>query len=331
MIPPHEITMASFYIGQAFGIDTFTGRDIVSMDLKKLPPEMQFNAYTSEFGKLIGKATGMSPAKVDHLMGSLFGTVGRDITNASNAILPAIGIGDQRAPSSFEDKFIVSRFSRRAARGSLSGQEFWEQMTSDGGEFVAAAEGYKKRLNAGDLRGARDMLNGLTDEQKAYALLEGQFSEKEQDLHPLNRARQVLNVASTIRKEMVLDRLITQATAKKAKKGEGEKIELSPSVQKIVNETLEDISMREARNALIVLGHEGWAQKKILPVDGLLKELRAAAPAVADEYEARMHKGRNKVYSFEGVRKVWPEAKARLLKDQEEASLADLRAEAAGH
>jgi hypothetical protein len=84
-----------------------------------------------------------------------------------------------------------------------------------------------------------------------------------------------------------------------------------------------------SRNALIVLGHPGWAQKKILPVDGLLKELRAAAPAVADEYEARLTKGRTGSTPIEAVRKLWPQVKERLLKDQEDANLSALRAEAA--
>jgi hypothetical protein len=89
---------------------------------------------------------------------------------------------------------------------------------------------------------------------------------------------------------------------------------------------LSDIALREAHNALVVTGVEGWAHKKILPVDGLLEELRAISPAVADEYEARQltKRGQRKVLPFEAVAKYWPEAKERILKDGFDADISDL-------
>jgi hypothetical protein len=86
--------------------------------------------------------------------------------------------------------------------------------------------------------------------------------------------------------------------------------------------------MREARNALIAVGHTGWAQKDIMPTDGLMKELEAAAPEVAEELTLRLTKGRNKVYPFEGVMEVWPEARDRLNAQGADADLSDLVSDA---
>jgi N12 class adenine-specific DNA methylase/predicted kinase len=341
MIPPHEINVANIYYEWNTGIDMFRDRPIVPMDLKKLPPEMQFNAYTSELGKLMGNLTGLAPIHLDALMGNLFGTWGRDVLTLSDYALPRLnqvtggaipGVAEEpRAEKSPEDYWIAARFTRRAARGSQSSKEFWEQMASDGGTFLAGAEAYKTMKRAGQTREARDYLETLPDEEKAFAVLEGEFNEGEQDLHPLNRARQVLAAASGIRKEMVLGRLFKQGTVPDAahKYRKPEEIVLAPQVQKIVNETLEDIAMREARNALIVIGHPGWANKQIMPTDGLVAELKAAAPQVAAELETRLTKGKNKTYAFEAVQALWPQAKERLLKDGAGASLYDLKGKAA--
>jgi hypothetical protein len=205
-------------------------------------------------------------------------------------------------------------------------------MKTEGGEYVAAAEGYKMLRNTGRGAEARDLLENVTDDQRAYAILEGEFSEKQQDINPLNRAKQVMSAMSGIRKEMVMGKLYKGGLNPKdaEKKGaDAEEIILPPSKQKIVNEILEDLSMREARNALIAVGLPGWQQKALMPTEGLMDELRAAAPEVAEELELRLTKGRNKVYPFEGVRKVWPEARDRLLAQGADADLSDLVSDAA--
>jgi hypothetical protein len=341
MVPPHEINVANLYYEMVTGIDTFRNREIVPMDISKLPPELQFGAYTSEMGRMIGSLTGMSPQKVDHLMGGLMGTIGRDIQTVSDAVLPMAnevlggalpGVSDRpRADKSFEDTVIVSRFTRRAGRGSLSSETFWKQMKMSGGEYTSAAEGYKMLRNTGRGAEARDLLANVTDDQRAYAILEGEFTEKEQDINPLNRAKQVMSAMSGIRKEMVMGKLykggLTPKDAEK-KGADAEEIVLQPSKQKIVNEILEDLSMREARNALVAVGLPGWQQKEIMPTEGLMKELEAAAPEVAEELALRLTKGRNKVYPFEGVRRAWAGAREELLAKGSEADLSGFVADA---
>jgi hypothetical protein len=343
MVPPHEIQALKLYYEMVTGKDTFRGKDIVGMDLKALAPEYQFNAYTSEFGRMVGKALGWSPAQIDHFMAGALGTMGRDLMNASDYMLPRInmmtggiipGVSQTpRAEKSLEDMWFISRFSRRAGRGSLSVEEFWKQASRDGGKYTQAAETYKGLVAAGraDPRlnfEAKSFMERLTDDEKAYAYLEGGwFDEKDKDLHPVHRSRQVLQAISGIRKDILMDNLVKRSTVpdRRHKSREPEKISLSPSDQRVVNEILEDLSMREARNALIVVGHPGWAQKEILGTDGLIRELRSKAPAVAEELEARLTKGRTKVVPFEKVQEAWPEARARILKDGADASLSDLR------
>jgi hypothetical protein len=331
-LPPGEIPFMKVQYEWMTGHDTFRDRAIVPEELAKLPPELQFNGYTSELGKMFGAVFNASPQRVDHVISGLFSTLGREALQISNAALPALnrmvdaaipGVAvEPRAETSFEDQWLLSRISRRPARGSLSSSEFWKQMGKSGEGFMTAAEGYKHYKRSGQLREARDFLDGLPDEEKAFAYLEAEFTEKQQDIHPLNRARQVMAAASGIRKEMVMGRLYKQGTEPgNEKEREPEEIVLSAAKQRVVNEILEDISMREARAALIAIGHPGWAQKDIKSTDGLWAELRAAVPDVAEEFEARLTKGSKKVYSYQAIREHWPAARDALVKEGPDADL----------
>jgi hypothetical protein len=318
-----------------------SGESAVPSHMRGLPPELQFTAYTSELGRLIGSTLNWSPAEVDRFMTNTFATLGRDALALSDQVLPYLnkqlggilpGVSKEpRADKSLEDYWIVSRFTRREARASLSGQEYWKQMSRDGGTYVQAAGGYRYYLDQGKFnpimnREAREFLDTLPPEQKAYAILEGNYKEGEQDLNPLNRARQVMSVSSGIRKDMVMGRLVKQESVKRG--ATPELITTSPANQKTVNEILEDLSMREARNALIVIGHPGWQHKNLMETDSLIAELHAVSPEIAKEFEYRQKTGKNTVYSFEAVKQLWPQARQRLLEQGEEARLSDLKAQA---
>lgn len=345
LIPPHEIQAVKFWYELSTGKNMFTGRDIIALGEKANSPRMQANGYTSEMGKLIGNITGMSPAMVDHFIAGGFATLGRDAMAVSNSVLPQVnqltggmlpGVRmTPRREQSMEERFIISRFTRDPSRGALSTQYFWDQMSPTGGKFISAAQDYKDLYDAGitptpeGIRAARngqDYLNALDPERKAYAMLAitDHFSANDRRLHPLNRAKEVLAVGRGIRKQMMTDIGIIVESTKDTENRQT--IILNPTDQRKVTETLSDIALREAHNALVVTGVEGWAHKKILPVDGLLEELRAISPAVADEYEARQltKRGQRKVLPFEAVAKYWPEAKERILKDGFDADISDL-------
>jgi len=248
--------------------------------------------------------------------------------------IPGVSV-TPRAEKSVEDYWFISRFTRRAARGALSTEYFWKQMSPSSGEYARAAAGYKRLYEAGRANPrtsieAKAFLDSLPEDQRAYAILETNFREKHQDLHPLNRARQVLSAASGIRKEMVMGEITLQSSKKKGM--DPETLPLTISQKRAVNEVMEDIAMREARNALITTRNiEGWENKNLLPTKGLWEELRRVSPEVADEFEARLSKGRNKVYSFESVLSLWQEARDRLLKEGADADLNDLAGEASGN
>lgn len=320
-------------------------RPDLPMRFQGLPPHLQYDAHTSEMSKLIGGVTGMSPYKSDRVVKSLLSTMGRDVLAASDVILPRLnrrldGVLPQvatepRADKSFEDQMFISRITRRSARGAYSAFHFWQEMSQDNGAYVEAAKGYKTLLNERKQpREAQAHLMALSPDKRAYALVEAHFKEDAQDLHPFNRAKQIANTITGLRQQMEMGTFSKQFDEKLEERSRGtleaERIVIRPSTRRIVHEILEDIVMRELRNAQIVIGKEGWKQRAEFGVDGLWMELRAAAPQVADELSWRLANGRNKVYAYDSVKRLWPEAKARLLRDGKDAMLADLAGIALG-
>jgi hypothetical protein len=55
--------------------DIHNNRELVSSSMSKLEPELQFNKATSEFAKVLGEKTGISPIKLEHVLRGYFGTV----------------------------------------------------------------------------------------------------------------------------------------------------------------------------------------------------------------------------------------------------------------
>ncbi len=130
----------------------------------------------------------------------------------------------------------------------------------------------------------------------------------------MERAKEITAVAGGMKKEINLNRLY--------KGGDGKQIELTPQQMRTVSDLLSDITMREARNALIALGVHGWEQKKPIEVDTVYEELKAAAPEVHKEIVDRLKS--KKLPSYIDVVKGWPIARERILEDGQKAIITDL-------
>ena len=329
VMPPHSVPGLAVATELATDYSFFTGRPIVGPILKRLPPELQFNAYASEFGKVTGKHLGISPAKIDHFIVGFGASYGREALNASNALLPRLGRAtggsfglptERAADASVHDYFLVRRFTKDVTRGSNSTRAFWDLMSYSSGTFTQAAAGYKHILEkARDAKAAQEFLERLPDEERAYALLQAGNSgrrSKYRKLHPLNRAQDIIAVASAIRKDINMHRLYS------GKDSLEEQVVLSPSEMRQAIEILSDIQMREARNALIALGVRGWQQRKVMEVEHLHKELATAVPKVHDIFAERLTK--KKLPSYQDVVKQWPSARARILAEGKDAMIFDL-------
>jgi len=124
----------------------FLQRPIVSESKEALPPEFQYNQYTSETAKKLGELLNYPPAKIDNLFQGYFGGLGKYATQAVDKVLTGTGISPnipQPSPT-LADIPIAKSFIVRNPIGSASKSvdRFYEQYE----KFNAGEKALKKMI-----------------------------------------------------------------------------------------------------------------------------------------------------------------------------------------
>lgn len=291
------------------------GRDIVGQEIAGYEPWRQYTAQTSEIAKNIGYALNVSPAKIDHALQGWGGSWGKIITDASTARAQGRSEVDILAGS------MTNRFIRDETRGSTSTLKFWSLVSESTGEMAQAGKTYKDIFESAGQARAEEMLASKDENTKAYALMQAHHEAKVRRLNPLTRAQDAISVLSKLRKELAGNDV---TSTENSTDEEQVTITLTPTQRQMAQEFISRISMIEARNALVVKGVPGWQQKTLMETESLYEDLRTTSAELADEVEARMEK--KKVYDFDEVREAWPEVKARILEDRQDADFSDILA-----
>lgn len=313
LIPPHTVPGVQTGYELWANKSAFSGAPIVNDMLLAYEPEMQFTSYTSEFSKTMAQWTGVSAAKLDHAIMGITGGLGRIALDASNQTFPAIGQGldaaglptmgfstTPRTAIRQNDIPFIKRFTTDPARSSLSRREFYQQMARTDGEMSMVANSYKERWDRGEYLEATQLLSRRSEQQRAYALLEGHGSAAEKRLHPMNRARDILSTTNSIKRELATGEL---------KRADG--TAYSPSDRRTILQMIEQVQMREARNAMVMIGLPGYAQRKILDNEPIWKELQAKAPDLWVELDYRLNK--KKIQPMDVIRTEWPALRQRVM------------------
>ncbi|MDR3354939.1 MAG: hypothetical protein LBO21_07860, partial [Synergistaceae bacterium] len=121
-VPPVIPTLLLPWIEAYANRSFFTGRPIVSQKYDRLPPELQYAAYTSGVSKLMGEYTGISPLKIDHVLRGIGGTLGSEALKATSGQLSSEN-REQISPS--EWAFVRTLFMQPYA-SSESMDRFYE-------------------------------------------------------------------------------------------------------------------------------------------------------------------------------------------------------------
>lgn len=277
-------------------------------------PEDAYTAYTSQLAKDIAKITpwGDKPYLIDHYWNALLATAGRDIASIYELVR-----NPNAAALTVYDTPILRSAVRSTTRGTVATQDFWNLMGATNGRYVGAAGVYGNYLSAGNPAATADLLRGMPENDRTFAILQKHFEAEHKRLHPLRRAQDVSTVASALRRE------IRNGPGPLDTSGSGSLfIALTPRQRALLTAELTSLAMREQRNAMIMLGEPGWGDKQTTPTDDTLAVIRALSPEFADELERRFEK--SKIYPFEAVQELWPEAENRIRLDGENAYLDDL-------
>lgn len=161
-------------------------------------------------------------------------------------------------------------------------------------------------------------LEGKSDNETTFAILNTHGNADAKRLHPMRRAQDAIQAVSSMRRQISNSDLTRIENDKDAP----EKITLTPDQRQMAQEALAKIEMSEARNALITVDVSGWRQRDYSDTESLKHDLELSLPDVYEELLARYE--RAKVYDDQAVRELWPEVKERALTDRLDAAFDDL-------
>lgn len=309
MTPPTAPPALQTLIEANTNQDWFTGGEIVPSYMQALEPELQYDHYTSSLARWMGGTFGWSPMIVDHVLGGLGASAYRDLSTMSNAV-------DPTRPSLDEtDMPILRRFIRDVRRGSVSAQDFWSQASARNGALATAAASYKREIELGNEPAAQRRLQGMTADERAYAVLMTHFKAEHKRLNPFYRATQVTTLVSGMRREIASALSLEDTTIK----DQPDQIPLTAGKKQQLDELLSELSRREVRNTLIATGQPGWADKEILPIEPTMDLILTVDPDVYDELQRRWQK--RKIYDAQTIYDMWPEVRDQLVSDGEFALL----------
>ena len=172
----------------AFNWNSFQGRPIDSMGQERLPAADRYNARTSGGAVALGRATGTSPNRIEHLARGYFGWLGVQALNVSDLMtrdLLNLGANPAHNFGKADNIAVIGSFLKeREAGSSKYVQRFYDQQRQV--EMLYAAYGAARQ--AGDLDRARELAGD--DRLK----LRGLYSAADTALSAVNRRiRQVTN------------------------------------------------------------------------------------------------------------------------------------------
>lgn len=332
-VPPIIPQIATDVAAARTGIDLRTGRPITPYYLQDQSPHMRYNSFTSEFARAWAQqlhALGIpaSPVAIDYALTSQLGYWGREGQILSNFLY-----GRTRGSTNPTDwpiiGQIINRFAFDPSRRTESHEAFFELMGRSAGPYRFAANDYNRLLRDGaPAEAVRTFLASLPHEERVYAVLQRHFSRQERNLHPLNRADQIVRINHRMMAEIIGQGLINTERGER-----GSVINIAPAQRREVNSILLRLEAAELWNALRDMRHPGWQGRGAIDPGPILRELQASSPSV---YNEMLHRRRSNkidgnenspapVGNYETDRAEWIAAERRVNEMINERNMAGLR------
>lgn len=321
-LPPTTNPLVSLTYDLPANYNRFQDRPIVPYYLQGVKPSEQYTAGTSELPKFVGSVTGWSPLKVEYAISNLGGSSALSLLKASDLLM-----GKDTPEKQVYDWPIARRFVKNLVRGNQATTEFFNLVGDKNGSYEQAENAYKVKIRNGERAGAETFLRNLPEDERAWAVLQSQgFEAVEKRLHPMQNAKDKASVISGVMSQLNFNNLIHDTDVDRQNttmsRRDATPIPLDKSTRSKLIEGFQELQMLAARNAMVTIGAKGTKGLDVKSEKPVLDRLKAIAPEAVKEYQDRL--AAKKVYDFDIAAKAWPEVKARLLRDGENADLTDL-------
>lgn len=253
----------------------YTKRPLVPERLAGRDPYLQYNSRTSPTAKAVGEVLNVSPIKVDQTIGNLFGTWGRYARDFSKAFEDETGV------ARMQDNAFLRRYEKDAWMISDAPKKFWEYMGRTSGTYYKAQNSYDSLVE--DPRGdPQAYFDKLDSNRKVWVTLQSagdddegrpKFDADDRRVHPLERGRLAVIELSKLREDVASNRIRDVETK--------EHIPLTKESRKKLTEAISILSMKEFRNALVILEEPGYAGRPLMDLSSEFAIIRETSPEVA--------------------------------------------------
>lgn len=144
-IPQTLMTVFSDFLSGKKGWDVWRGRTVVPESLAQLPPEMQWTEQTSLTARKLGKLLDYSPMKIEHIINSTTGGLGKQLTHQVSDRAISAFTGEKRTASSVMPggRFVTTP----AAVASESIDQFYKTLDDLRTDTQGKKHGGKLELN----------------------------------------------------------------------------------------------------------------------------------------------------------------------------------------
>lgn len=322
LLPPASNPLVNTYFDASANYDRFRDRPIVPFYLQGVDKAEQYSASTSELAKMVGRLTGWSPMKTDYVLRNLGGSSASDLLRNSDRL-----INKDRPERQVYDWPVANRFVKNLNRGSAASTEFFGLVGEKNGQYEAKENAYAHKIRAGERTAAEAYLRDLQPDEKAWVILQKLgFEAAEKRLHPMQNAKDHVAVISGIVSQLNTNNVIHEGDLDRKDLTRSRRaavpIAVDPSTRAKAMEALQELQVAIARNAMVAVGAKGTKGLDILDTGPLAERVKLLSPEVYNEYVDRREN--KKILDAAHTFKVWPEVKARLLRDGEDADLSDL-------
>jgi hypothetical protein len=190
------------------GYDFWRRREIDPRSWENLPPEFQYDERTSIVGLKAGKLLGKSPAKIDHLIRGITGSLGAEGLNLTTQLAKSLGI-DTRVEPMGTGRMFARRFHTSPVATTESELLFRRRWDKADKSYNALEE----LVTSGKEAEAREYAREHRDDLETYA----KMRETEKALRKLSRARGMIREAPLPRDERLesvqrINRAISEMT-----------------------------------------------------------------------------------------------------------------------
>ncbi len=206
-MPPMQAQAPQLFYELLTGTSMFTGREIVPTWKAERLREGQWDEYTSEFAKWMGKKADISPYYIDHTLKGLGSSWARDMLSLNVPGTP--WYKDNKPDKSLDDYVIARRFLWKAGKGADSAQKvreimgaeeplepIFKRLSAPYSKLDASAATYKDYVKRRDPASASDLLDRLSPAERGFAIMAENLSgdaAKYKMVHPMQRADKVLS------------------------------------------------------------------------------------------------------------------------------------------